>query len=586
MKGREMRRSQIFPLVVVAVLGLGAALAGCAGSVDARSQDPPRYAQPLTGEAAEHFAAGRSARSRGDWEVAAAEFAKAVEAAPLSVEAHDAFVAAVKAPFRGDKERTLAALRSLDERYGEMMEVDPTNPVLAYTRGRLWFYDDRERCRSYLELATEIDPGFAPAFAALATLSEGLGDRELVRSYVRRAIAAEPENPLYLGRLAGTYMHTDWERFRPLAEDVVDRFPGTADASKWLYWLGQFAPTEEARISYLERSIRENPIERNAAARNRWVESAYRSLYGIYVERDPQRAAVVAQDAARAILSGDARVWTEIYRKQSLVNLGRGLRELGRAEEAVSILREAGPPTGRLMAALVPSYHRELALAHLAAGDTAEAREALLELLRQRSDTEARRSLEELHGGDEAGREEVVRQIWQTRLRRARPAPEFALPGVDGKLLSLAELRGKMVLLNFWFPACGPCRAEFPYLEQVARKFADRGLVVLAANIHPAEAAEVEPFLRNTGYPFIGLQTNPEWAKETYGVTGTPRNFLIDPEGRIVHEPAIYNLETQLELERWLEWYLEYRALERPGAVAGSVERGGVSLSMDPTPDR
>ena len=62
-------------------------------------------------------------------------------------------------------------------------------------------------------------------------------------------------------------------------------------------------------------------------------------------------------------------------------------------------------------------------------------------------------------------------------------APDFELNNLEGQLVSLGDLRGKPVLINFWATWCPPCRAEMPYLQQIYEEWSDKGLVLLAINI-------------------------------------------------------------------------------------------------------
>jgi thiol-disulfide isomerase/thioredoxin len=121
-------------------------------------------------------------------------------------------------------------------------------------------------------------------------------------------------------------------------------------------------------------------------------------------------------------------------------------------------------------------------------------------------------------------------------------APPFNLQqyGSAGTV-SLAKLRGKVVLLTFWFPGCGPCRAEFPHFEAVMQQFRNKDVVYLGINVLRDQDEYVLPFMTKTGYSFLPLKSTPDagtiGGKETqqYGVRGEPENFVIDPKGRIVY---------------------------------------------------
>ena len=125
--------------------------------------------------------------------------------------------------------------------------------------------------------------------------------------------------------------------------------------------------------------------------------------------------------------------------------------------------------------------------------------------------------------------------------RGDRPAaPELSLPRLQqGGSASLADYKGKVVLINFWYPSCGPCRGEFPTLQRVLDKYQDRGFAILSLNVLPEEKDFVMPYLTRNGFTFRPLETTTDWAEKTYGARGFPTNLLVDGDGRIIFKPGI-----------------------------------------------
>jgi cytochrome c biogenesis protein CcmG/thiol:disulfide interchange protein DsbE len=114
-----------------------------------------------------------------------------------------------------------------------------------------------------------------------------------------------------------------------------------------------------------------------------------------------------------------------------------------------------------------------------------------------------------------------------------RTAPAFALTTLEGSPVSLAEYRGKVVVLNFWASWCYPaCYEEAPVLEQNWRAYRDRGVVVLGVAIQDTREAS-EKFVRDFGLTFPNAPDPTGKVSVDYGVYGVPETFFVDRQGRI-----------------------------------------------------
>ena len=131
-------------------------------------------------------------------------------------------------------------------------------------------------------------------------------------------------------------------------------------------------------------------------------------------------------------------------------------------------------------------------------------------------------------------------------------APDFSLPRLAGEAdVALSELRGYVVLLDFWASTCTPCRVSMPHLESLRQQFAGDGLIVLAVNLDVSENAARE-FIEGGDYAeFIVVRDDQESVKLLYDVDGIPRTFLIDRQGVIRHADHPIRIRAW-QIEPWL----------------------------------
>jgi cytochrome c biogenesis protein CcmG/thiol:disulfide interchange protein DsbE len=117
----------------------------------------------------------------------------------------------------------------------------------------------------------------------------------------------------------------------------------------------------------------------------------------------------------------------------------------------------------------------------------------------------------------------------------AKPAPPFTVTLFDGSKLTLDDLRGKAVFLNFWASWCLPCRAEAKDLEMAWQKIKDKNMAFLGIALHEPEKNSRD-FLEEfrITYP-NGADPSGKIAVD-YGVWGIPESFFIDPQGRITYK--------------------------------------------------
>jgi len=133
-------------------------------------------------------------------------------------------------------------------------------------------------------------------------------------------------------------------------------------------------------------------------------------------------------------------------------------------------------------------------------------------------------------------------------VRNPDPAPDFKLVGLDGKPVTLANSKGKVILLNFWATWCGPCRAEIPDLVGLQNKYKDR-LQILGLVVDDDDQNAIKEFSEKFGVNYPVAIASDDIRMQYGGIVALPTSFLLDAEGRIVqkHEglrdPVLYETE-------------------------------------------
>ncbi len=116
------------------------------------------------------------------------------------------------------------------------------------------------------------------------------------------------------------------------------------------------------------------------------------------------------------------------------------------------------------------------------------------------------------------------------------PAPSYEARLLDGGSLSLAELRGEVVLLNVWATWCAPCVREMPGLQRLHDDYADRGLVVVGASVDRGQAErEVRRFLDDRSLTFTVVLDPDQNVAQRFRTLGVPETFLIGRDGVIAY---------------------------------------------------
>ncbi len=142
----------------------------------------------------------------------------------------------------------------------------------------------------------------------------------------------------------------------------------------------------------------------------------------------------------------------------------------------------------------------------------------------------------------------------QQKLQPGVAAPDFNAESLDGKVYNLSQLQGKVVVLTFWSTRCQICHSELPKLNEVAKRYSDKGVVFLAATME--NQAKVEPYLKKNPFNFNILPNSFGVILKYADMDGSgninigfPAYFLIDQRGTIALKSNGWDKTAKLDSE-------------------------------------
>jgi cytochrome c biogenesis protein CcmG/thiol:disulfide interchange protein DsbE len=121
----------------------------------------------------------------------------------------------------------------------------------------------------------------------------------------------------------------------------------------------------------------------------------------------------------------------------------------------------------------------------------------------------------------------------QGPIRVGSQAPEFSLKTFDGEMINLADLQGRVVVVNFWASWCQPCEEEAPYLQQAYEEFKEQGVVFLGVDYVDTEP-EARAYLERLGITYPNGPDLGTRISQAFRIRGVPETYIVSPEGVLV----------------------------------------------------
>lgn len=135
-----------------------------------------------------------------------------------------------------------------------------------------------------------------------------------------------------------------------------------------------------------------------------------------------------------------------------------------------------------------------------------------------------------------------------------KAAPGFSLKDATGKPVKLSDLKGKVVLLNFWATWCGPCKIEIPWFIEFEQKYKDRGFAVLGVSMDEDGWKDVKPYVELKKINYRVVVGDDTTASLYGGVESLPTTFVVDRDGKIaaIHVGLVSKSDYQNDIEQVL----------------------------------
>ena len=509
----------------------------------------------------------KSALDKKDFPAAIGGYERAIELDPFSYEAHSGYVEASESQIRnqifvnGEVNTDENALKEVGKKlkaeqdqliakYQALEAKNPDKVVFKLILANLNIYEPVKR-RDYLERAYRLEPNDLEVLSDLASFESARGDNRKAVEYYKKVVNQKPADEDAAFLFAFLYKDFDKTTYKEKSREFIKRFPNTDRAAQTLYWLAANSENESERIVYLEELKHNYP-----PAKFSWSDSGMGTLFGIYALSAPDKALALATEMLNAATSPALKKeWQPYVDYQSAIDHATALIRNNKPAEATALLDKLKIP--RYFSTTSPFYILR-AKALDASGQTDAAYHLLIDNAVKRPSAEMLREMNS--EGKKLGKDKTqIEADLQAKIAaQTKPIKDFSLARFDSnKNVSFADYRGKVVLLNFWYPMCGPCHGEAPYLEKLLKKYGKDDFVILSPSVHPKEDSLVIPYFQSTKFDFIPLKVpDEEWATKEYGARGFPTNYLIDKQGRKIFDIGVVYQDRMEEVQLLIEMAL------------------------------
>ncbi|SDK95350.1 Thiol-disulfide oxidoreductase resA [Sphingobacterium mizutaii] len=461
-----------------------------------------------------------------------ADLRAAVVANPDSMELNEEYLAGFAKPEQAEKE------------YAKLITKFPNSAVLQIAIANK-LGDFNPKRKQYLLRAAEIDPSNVENWENLASDAAFKGNKEDEIKYIQEAIKANPESLDLKARYVFLFSD-DADEFKLKANEFIDAYPNSEQAITIFNIAGIVLKNDADKIQSGERMLKLFPDNESLV----FLVAVVRLIDSYIMTEEYDKAIELAmeyKDKGEA----DLGLGEKLTLAQSLKGFDAKMKaaQFAEAKDQIINLRYRtlnGNDLGSLLML-------KKAMALDANKETQAAFDSLIILQAYKPSLASQEALYKYGAKLNKSNEEVDKDVYQLVIKQSKEAKPFSIDSFDSeKKVTLEDLKGKITLLTFWYPACGPCRGEMPHFENAIKGVDREKFQYLGINIYREQDNLIKPFLDNTGFSFTPLGASKE-IKKDYQIVAAPTNFIIDQEGRIVYSDFTVDAENEQMLTLMIE---------------------------------
>lgn len=438
---------------------------------------------------------------------------------------------------------------ALEKQYIAWIKEFPKSFTIAFTIGKAYSNHGNAKAAPFLRQAIRLKPDNDQVWYMLAEDAYLRNDLKLRQEYLKKAMQYAPDNVNYVLNYASSFEQTDPARRDSIYFEMAKWSADNNNVELALFLLADNASSLAQKIVYYKQLY-----NRQTKPHSGTYSPAMMTYFDLLLNTDLPQALSLGQ----AMVLEDklfVDVWQERLSVASQFTQARKLLAENKPKEAIAILNQVNLDNNQLGHHIHAKETLVLFKAEAADADkqVRAAYDSLSAAYSKLPTGKFRVALLKYGAKLNLDSNQVAENIQKIRISSAKKATDFQLENyyTSGKA-SLTDYAGKVVLLTYWFPGCGPCREEFPHFESVMKKMASREVAYLGLNVFPSQNEYVLPFLKQSGYSFTPLRDDLKRGKGTLDAQGFPTNYLLDQKGRIVFSNFRIDAENEKTLERMI----------------------------------